>query len=474
MFVTGPDVVKTVTHETVTQEELGGALTHTQKSGVADLAFENDVEALLQLRRFVDFLPSNNREKAPVRATHDPVDRDDALARHAGAGQSQQALRHQGADPEGRRRGRLLRAVAANAPATSSSASAASTARRWASSPTSRWCWPAASTSIPAARPRASCASATAFNIPIVTFVDVPGFLPGTAQEYGGIIKHGAKLLFAYAEATVPKVTVITRKAYGGAYDVMASKHLRGDVNYAWPGAEIAVMGAKGAVEIIFRSDIGDAAKIAARTEEYREKFANPFVAANRGFIDDVIMPHGTRRRICKALATLENKTPRQSVAQARQHPAVMRWRCTYARGAHAARAVRAAARDRGAVHSAGADRRERDLHQRLSVVAVGADGLDAADRRRPHGPGLRRNEDRGWPQKKPRINGKASSRQAVRQDPDRQSRRDRLPRDPHLQAARHQDRRGLFRGRRRRAARAQGRRGGVHRRRRRRRSPTC
>jgi propionyl-CoA carboxylase beta chain len=147
-----------------------------------------------------------------------------------------------------------------------------------------------------------------AFNIPIVTFVDVPGFLPGTAQEFGGIIKHGAKLLYAYAEATVPKVTVITRKAYGGAYDVMASKHLRGDMNYAWPGAEIAVMGAKGAVEIIFRSDMGDPAKIAAREKEYREKFANPFVAANRGFIDDVIMPHGTRRRVCKALALLKNK----------------------------------------------------------------------------------------------------------------------------------------------------------------------
>ena len=146
------------------------------------------------------------------------------------------------------------------------------------------------------------------FNIPIVTFVDVPGFLPGTAQEYNAIIKHGAKLLFAFGEATVPKITVITRKAYGGAYDVMASKHLRGDLNYAWPGAEIAVMGAKGAVEIIFRSDIGDAKKIAARTEEYREKFANPFVAANRGFIDDVIMPHGTRRRVRRALKTLETK----------------------------------------------------------------------------------------------------------------------------------------------------------------------
>ena len=146
------------------------------------------------------------------------------------------------------------------------------------------------------------------FNIPIVTFVDVPGFLPGTAQEYGGIIKHGAKLLFAFAEATVPKVTVITRKAYGGAYDVMSSKHIRGDVNYAWPTAEIAVMGPKGAVEIIFRADADDTAKIEARTEEYRQKFANPFVAASRGFIDDVIMPHDTRLRICRALAMLRDK----------------------------------------------------------------------------------------------------------------------------------------------------------------------
>jgi len=146
------------------------------------------------------------------------------------------------------------------------------------------------------------------FNIPIVTFVDVPGFLPGTAQEFGGIIKHGAKLLYAYAECTVPKVTVITRKAYGGAYDVMSSKHLRGDVNYAWPTAEIAVMGPKGAVEIIFREDIGNAEKIAERTEEYRKKFANPFVAGHRGFIDDVIRPHATRRRICKSLSILKDK----------------------------------------------------------------------------------------------------------------------------------------------------------------------
>jgi propionyl-CoA carboxylase beta chain len=146
------------------------------------------------------------------------------------------------------------------------------------------------------------------FNIPIITFVDVPGFMPGTKQEYGGLIKHGAKLLFAYAEATVPKVTVITRKAYGGAYDVMSSKHLRGDLNFAWPTAEIAVMGAKGAVEIIFRADAGDAEKLASRTKEYQDAFANPYVAASRGFIDDVIMPHNTRKRIVRALRTLKNK----------------------------------------------------------------------------------------------------------------------------------------------------------------------
>jgi propionyl-CoA carboxylase beta chain len=146
------------------------------------------------------------------------------------------------------------------------------------------------------------------YNIPIITFVDVPGFLPGTKQEYGGLIKHGAKLLFAYAEATTPKITLITRKAYGGAYDVMSSKHLRGDVNYAWPSAEIAVMGAKGAVEIIFRGEIGNADKIAELTEEYKQRFANPFVAAQRGYIDDVIMPHSTRRRIARALKTLKNK----------------------------------------------------------------------------------------------------------------------------------------------------------------------
>jgi propionyl-CoA carboxylase beta chain len=307
MFVTGPDVVKTVTHETVTQEELGGALTHTQKSGVSDLAFENDVEALLQLRRFVGFLPSSNREKAPIRPTHDPCDRDDAsldtlVPDNPNKPYDMKELILKVVDegdffelsPEwaanmvvgfGRMAGRSVGFVA-NQPMVLAGCLDIDSSRK-------------------AARFVRFC---DAFSIPIVTFVDVPGFLPGTAQEYGAIIKHGAKLLYAYAEATVPKVTVITRKAYGGAYDVMSSKHLRGDLNYAWPGAEIAVMGAKGAVEIIFRSDIGDAAKIAKRTEEYREKFANPFVAANRGFIDDVIMPHGTRRRICRALATLETK----------------------------------------------------------------------------------------------------------------------------------------------------------------------
>jgi propionyl-CoA carboxylase beta chain len=307
MFVTGPDVVKTVTHETVTQEELGGALTHTQKSGVADLAFDNDVEALLQLRRFVGFLPASNREKAPVRATLDPADRDDfsldtlvpdnpnkpydikeLILKVADEGDFFELSAEWAANIVvgfGRMAGRTVGFVA-NQPMVLAGCLDIDSSRKGARFV--RFC--------------------DAFNIPIVTFVDVPGFLPGTAQEFGAIIKHGAKLLYAYAEATVPKVTVITRKAYGGAYDVMASKHLRGDVNYAWPAAEIAVMGAKGAVEIIFRSDLGDAAKIAKRTEEYREKFANPFVAANRGFIDDVIMPHGTRRRICRALAMLETK----------------------------------------------------------------------------------------------------------------------------------------------------------------------
>jgi propionyl-CoA carboxylase beta chain len=307
MFVTGPDVVKTVTHEVVTAEELGGATTHTTKSGVADLAFENDVEAVLQTRRLIDFLPLSNREKPPSRPTPDQVDRpepslDTLVPANPNKPYDMKELILKVVDegdffeiqPDyakniitgfGRMNGSTVGFVA-NQPMVLAG------------------CLDIDS-SVKAARFVRFC---DAFNIPIVTLVDVPGFLPGTAQEYNGIIKHGAKLLFAYAEATVPKVTLITRKAYGGAYDVMASKHLRGDVNYAWPSAEIAVMGPKGAVEIIFRGDIGDAAKIEARTEEYRAKFANPFVAASRGYIDDVIMPHNTRRRLIRALSMLKNK----------------------------------------------------------------------------------------------------------------------------------------------------------------------
>jgi propionyl-CoA carboxylase beta chain len=307
MFVTGPDVVKTVTHETVTHEELGGAVTHTTRSGVADLAFENDVEALLQTRRLVDFLPASNRQKPPIRPNSDPADRvepslDTLVPANANKPYDMKEL--------------ILKVVDAGdffelSPAYAGNIVVGfgridgSTVGFVANQPMVLAGCLDINSAIKAARFVRFC---DAFNIPIVTFVDVPGFLPGTAQEFGGIIKHGAKLLFAYAEATVPKVTVITRKAYGGAYDVMSSKHLRGDVNYAWPTAEIAVMGPKGAVEIIFRADIGDAKKIEARTEEYREKFANPFVAASRGFIDDVIMPHSTRRRVARALAMLRDK----------------------------------------------------------------------------------------------------------------------------------------------------------------------
>ena len=307
MFVTGPDVVKTVTHETVTQEQLGGAMTHAAKSGVADGAFENDVEALLQLRRLIDFLPLNNKEKPPVIAAVDPADRDDMsldtlipdnpnkpydmkelILKVVDDGDFFEIGEHFAknmicgfARMEGQTVG-----IVANQPMVLAGCLDIDSSRK-------------------AARFVRFC---DCFNIPIITFVDVPGFLPGTDQEYNGIIKHGAKLLFAFAEATVPKVTVITRKAYGGAYDVMSSKHIRGDVNFAWPTAEIAVMGAKGAVEIIFRQDIGDKQKIADRTKEYEANFANPFRAANLGFIDDVIMPHGTRRRVCRSLAMLKSK----------------------------------------------------------------------------------------------------------------------------------------------------------------------
>jgi propionyl-CoA carboxylase beta chain len=307
MFVTGPEVVKTVTHETVTHEELGGASTHSSRSGVADGAFDNDIDALLNLRRFFDFLPLSNLADPPERVAVDPADRvevslDSLIPDNSNKPYDMHELITKVLDdgdffelkPDyagniitgfGRMEG-LTVGVVANQPMVLAG------------------CLDIQS-SVKAARFVRFC---DAFSIPILTFVDVPGFLPGTAQEYGGIIRHGAKLLYAYAECTVPKVTVITRKAYGGAYDVMASKHLRGDVNLAWPTAEIAVMGPKGAVEIIFREDIGDEEKIAQRTEEYRQKFANPFVAGHRGFIDDVILPRDTRRRLCRSLSMLRNK----------------------------------------------------------------------------------------------------------------------------------------------------------------------
>lgn len=307
MYVTGPDVVKTVTHESVTHEELGGALTHSTKSGVADRAFEDDVEALIMVRRLLNYLPLNNRTPPPYRPTPDPADRiepslDTLVPPNPAQPYDMKELIYKLVDdtdffeiqPDyaknivvgfARMEGHPV-GIVANQPLVLAG------------------CLDIRS-SIKAARFVRFC---DCFNIPILTFVDVPGFLPGTAQEYGGIIKHGAKLLFAYAEATVPKVTVITRKAYGGAYDVMSSKHLRGDVNLAWPTAEIAVMGPKGAVEIIFRKELGNESRIAELTEEYRAKFANPFVAGRFGYIDDVIMPNQTRKRICRSLAMLRHK----------------------------------------------------------------------------------------------------------------------------------------------------------------------
>ena len=307
MFVTGPDVVKTVTNEVVTAEELGGARVHATKSGVADGAFENDLEALTQVRRLVDFLPLSNREKPPHRESYDDASRDEMsldslVPANPNKPYDMKELILKVVDegdffeisPDyaknivigfGRMDGDTVGFVA-NQPVSLAGVLDIDSSRK-------------------AARFVRFC---DAFEIPIVTFVDVPGFMPGTKQEYGGLIKHGAKLLFAYAEATVPKITVITRKAYGGAYDVMSSKHLRGDFNYAWPTAEIAVMGAKGAVEIIFRAEAKDPEALAEREAEYKQRFANPFVAAQLGYIDDVIMPHGTRRRIVRALKSLKTK----------------------------------------------------------------------------------------------------------------------------------------------------------------------
>jgi propionyl-CoA carboxylase beta chain len=307
MFVTGPEVVRTVTHESVTAEELGGAVTHSTRSGVADLAFDNDVEALIMTRRLVGFLPANNRERPPRLPTADPSERiemslDTLVPEHPNKPYDIKELIGKVVDE--REFFELAPDYARNI-VTGFGRLAGDTVGIVANQPLVLAGCLDIKSSIKAARFVRFC---DAFNIPIVTFVDVPGFMPGTAQEYGGIIRHGAKLLFAYAECTVPKLTVITRKAYGGAYDVMSSKHLRGDVNFAWPSAEVAVMGPKGAVEIIFREEKNDAGKLAAREREYREKFANPFIAGHRGFIDDVIMPHETRKRLCRSLSMLRDK----------------------------------------------------------------------------------------------------------------------------------------------------------------------
>jgi len=304
LFITGPDVVKTVTNEDVTQEELGGAKTHTTVSGVASGAFENDVEALMEMRELYGFMPLSNKEKPPQKHSNtDPADREcvglkglvplDSSLPYDIKDVITEVIDNQYfwevqadyaknivvgfARVDGRPVG-----IVGNQPKVAAGCLDINA-------------------SVKAARFVRFC---DAFNIPLVTFVDVPGFLPGTSQEYGGIIRHGAKLLFAYAEATVPKITVITRKAYGGAYDVMSSKHLRGDVNYIWPTGEVAVMGAKGAVSIIFRGKDDQEAKEA----EYVEKFANPFPAAVRGYVDDIIEPETTRQRIANDLEVLVNK----------------------------------------------------------------------------------------------------------------------------------------------------------------------
>jgi propionyl-CoA carboxylase beta chain len=318
MFVTGPNVVKTVTQEDVTQEELGGADTHTSISGVAHGAFDDDITALRGMRELYEYLPLNNKEQPPVRFTHDTRDRKDESLRYLvpddpNVPYEMTSIIKKVVDDntlfeimpnyarniicgfarmEGRTVGVSLYLLLLT--------SLTSNLQIIANNPGHLAGCLDSESSTKAGR---FVRFLDSFNIPIVTFVDVPGFLPGTNQEHGGIIKNGAKLLYAYAEATVPKLTVITRKAYGGAYDVMSSKHLRGDYNYAWPGAEVAVMGAKGAVEIIFRGK-----DIEKKTLEYTERFANPMVAAQRGFVDDVIDPAATRQRLCEDLEVLQNK----------------------------------------------------------------------------------------------------------------------------------------------------------------------
>ncbi len=311
MFVTGPNVVKTVTHEVVTSEELGGAMVHASKSGVAHFACDNEADTVARLKQLLEYIPQNNLDDPPVAENNDPVDREDDQLNHIVPENPNQpydmkdvirrvvdtgsffevhedfaqniivGFAHLGCRSIG---------IIANQPQMMAGVLDINS-------------------SIKAARFIRFC---DAFNIPILTFEDVPGFLPGVDQEHGGIIKNGAKLLYAYCEATVPKVTVITRKAYGGAYDVMNSKHVRGDMNYAWPTAEIAVMGPKGAVEIIFKKDIAESSdpekEVQKKTDEYRERFANPYIAASRGYVDDVIEPKTTRPRLIRAFQMLETK----------------------------------------------------------------------------------------------------------------------------------------------------------------------
>jgi len=314
MFVTGPDVVKTVTHEEVTKEELGGAVTHNETSGVAHFAVDDDRECLALVRRLVSYLPGNNVDEPPIVATGDPSDRESPeLDTLVPPSPTQPYDMHD-----------LLQAVVDDGTFLEVHAHyaknivvglarlAGKTIGLVANQPAHLAGTLDIDASVKAARFVRFC---DAFNIPLVTFEDVPGFLPGTAQEYGGIIRHGAKLLYAYAEATVPKVTVITRKAYGGAYCVMASKHIRTDVNFAWPSAEIAVMGPEGAVNVLYRRELaaaGDPAALRAeKVAEFREKFANPFVAASRGFVDEVIQPRSTRPKLIAALSRLSTKRDR-------------------------------------------------------------------------------------------------------------------------------------------------------------------
>jgi propionyl-CoA carboxylase beta chain len=311
MFITGPDVIKTVTHEEVTKEQLGGAITHNETSGVAHFLAHDDAECLSMVCELLSFLPSNNLDEPPRKACSDPADRADATLDTMVPAQSNQPydikdVIHAVVDDGylfevqehyarnivvgfARLDGRPV-GIVANQPSVLAGTLDINA-------------------SVKGARFVRFC---DCFNIPLVTFEDVPGFLPGTAQEYGGIIKHGAKLLYAFAEATVPKVTVITRKAYGGAYCVMASKHIRTDVNYAWPTAEIAVMGPEGAVDIVYKRELdaaGNREKVRSeKIEEFRDRFANPYVAADRGFVDAIIQPRETRKKLIQALAMLENK----------------------------------------------------------------------------------------------------------------------------------------------------------------------